>query len=177
MLSWNSISKLLIAASLGSIAVTAVIAPMGLNWLSNPANDQLVSEMSLPSPRVIQKDPKKRVTVTEDQLESAALINLQRMNPPKPLPPPPQPTKEPEPPPPPPRTILYQGTLLGTIQESDPKYSFALLRGSDNRTRLVPTGGPIEETSDPITVSKVGYKEVTLVKGELSQVLTVAEPQ
>ena len=111
---------------------------------------------------------------SEEQLALASSVNLQRMNPPKPIPPPEKPVVAAEPPPPPP-VVLFQGTLVGTILDSDPKYCFALIKGADNQLQLVAQGQKIESPTHPATLVAVQAKEVTIKMGEQQQTLKVAE--
>ena len=132
-LSWNIRNSLLWLATAGMGAAACFGIPSTTKWLKDSQETKSNAGEAIPKPAL------KRSTLdlpTEEELERASSVNLQRMNPPKALPPPAKPVVVAEPPPQVP-VVLFQGTLLGTIEDSDPKYCFALLKGTDNRVKLV----------------------------------------
>lgn len=159
----------LATAGLGAAACFGI--PATTKLLENRQETQSNAREAIPKPAL------KRGTLdlpTEEQLERASSVNLQRMNPPKALPPPAKPVVAAEPPPPVP-VVLFQGTLLGTIEDSDPKYCFALLKGTDNRVKLVAQGQKIGNEASSATLVSIHAKEVTLKLGEQQQTLKVIE--
>ena len=170
-LSWKFRNSMLWLATAGMGASACFGIPSTMQWLGNSQETQSKAREAIAKPAL------KRSTLelpTEEQIERASSVNLQRMNPPKALPPPAKPVVAAEPPPPVP-VVLFQGTLLGTIEDSDPKYCFALLKGTDNRVKLVAQGQKIDNEASSATLVTIHAKAVTLKLGEQQQTLKVIE--
>ncbi len=172
-LSWKfrNVILWLAAAALGPSACISI--PGATQWLQSVDD----SQDSPPSIKTGTKVGPKRGALdspTQEQLARASSINLQRMNPPKPLPPPEKAVVVAVPTPPLP-TVLFQGKLLGTIEDSDPKYCFALLKGLDEQVKLVAQGQKIGSSADSATLITIHAKEVTIQLGEQVQTLKVLE--
>ena len=158
-------------ATVGIAAAACFGIPSTTKWLGYNQETQTIARESIAKPAF------KHSTLdlpTDEQLERASSVNLQRMNPPKALPPPAKPVVVADPPPPVP-VVLFQGTLLGTIEDSDPKYCFALLKGTDNRVKLVAQGQKIDNKASSATLVTIHAKAVTLKLGEQQQTLKVIE--
>lgn len=167
-LSWKFRNSMLWFATAGLGTAACFGIPSTTHWLENSQKTQTNAQEAIPKPAL------KRSTLdlpTEEQLERASSVNLQRMNPPKALPPPSKPEVVAEPP----RVELFQGTLLGTIEDSDPMYCFALLKGTDNRVKLVAQGQRIDDEASSATLVTVQAKEVTLKLGEQQQTLKMID--
>ena len=172
-LSWKFRNAMLWLATVGLGASACFGIPTAINWLES--GDDLPTATT--PKRASAKSKSIRDAVerpSEEQLAQASSANLQRMNPPKPIPPPEKPVVAAEPPPPTP-VVLFQGTLVGTILDSDPKYCFALIKVLDNRLQLVAQGQKIESPTNSATLVAVQAKEVTIKMGEQQQTLKVAE--
>jgi hypothetical protein len=170
-LSWKIRNSLLWLATAGMGAAACFGIPSTTKWLKDSQETKSNAGEAIPKPA------SKRSTLdlpTEEELERASSVNLQRMNPPKALPPPAKPVVVAEPPPQVP-VVLFQGTLVGTIEDSDPKYCFALLKGTDNRVKLVAQGQKIDSDASSATLVTINAKEVTLKLGEQQQTLKVIE--
>jgi len=106
---------------------------------------------------------------TADAVASAAAVRLHRMLPPAPPPLPPviaQVDRIPDKP-------LFHGDLIGTIEDTDPNYCFAVLRWPDTRIQLVAKGQSLEETADSPTLESVNESSATLKLGDRIQTLEV----
>ncbi len=172
-LSWKFRNSIMWLATVGMGTSVLFGIPWTINWLQNSddSKTRAVARDGIAIPAL------KTGTLdlpTDEQLERASSVNLQRMNPPKALPPPVKPVVVAEPRPPVP-VVLFQGTLLGTIEDSDPKYCFALLKGTDNRVKLVAQGQKIDNEASSATLVTIYAKEVTLKLGEQQQTLKVVE--
>lgn len=174
-LSWKIRNAGLWLATAGLGASACIGIPWTTKWLQTVDD----SQGSPPPIEIATKVLSKRRALdspTDEQLARASSINLQRMNPPKALPPLEKPVVVAEPPPPVP-LVLFQGKLLGTIEDSDPKYCFALLKGTDEQVKLVAQGQKIDNQSNSATLIAIHAKEVTIRLGEQVQTLKILEEQ
>lgn len=172
-LSWKFRNAIMWLATVGTGTSVLFGIPWTTNWLQNSDDSKSRTDAtnSVVKPAAINGGLD---SPTEYQLAQASSVNLQRMNPPKALPPPVKPVVVAETPPPVP-VLLFQGTLLGTIEDSDPSYCFALLKGTDNRVHLVAQGNKIDNQINSAILDTIRAKEVTIKLGEQRQTLKVVE--
>jgi hypothetical protein len=165
---WLTLNRLLYVASLcvglAFVALTSYVT----NRLES------TSDRALPivttSPLAVEKRVLALPPPTEDMRATAASILLQRMNPPIPEPPPPVPV---EPTPIKLDTKIFDGEVIGTIVDTDPSHSYALIKMLGDRVLLVPLGMPI--TNDPSSplVSEIREDEIVLTQGSRTQTAKV----
>ena len=113
--------------------------------------------------KTLDKDANSLPAPTRDRIDIATSVRLHRMQPPKPAPVP-----EPAPAPTVPvnQTPLFEGSLIGIIKDSDPKYCFAVLKWPNSRIQLVAKDSHLSEEAESPTVSEVGDSSITLRLGE-----------
>jgi hypothetical protein len=70
-------------------------------------------------------------------------------------------------------TKIFDGEVIGTIVDTDPSHSYALIKMLGDRVLLVPLGMPI--TNDPSSplVSEIREDEIVLTQGSRTQTAKV----
>jgi hypothetical protein len=177
-LAWRAKNRLLWATGIAIGAFFVSVTPITLNWLTSAnVNDAETQPSNFGTDTMVrlEKSRTKSETLTSEDLVAASSIKLQRMNPPIPPPPSPKPlVPEPKQLAP---TVLFTGSLVGTIQDSDPSYCFAFLKKQDNTVVLIRKGEKIEDSANSPVVDSISSREVKLVRGPESQVLEIGELQ
>ena len=153
------------------------IAPSAwVRWLSL-SSGVVDSGLKLSEPPPNSKEPKqsaleitksKLPSPTEEEIIKASSVALHRMQPPKPAPPPEQPAIVAAPAV---ETVLFPGSLIGIIRDSDPAYCYAVLKWPDNRIQLVAKGDKLNENADSACVDDVHEDSVSLTQGIRKQTL------
>jgi hypothetical protein len=175
-LAWRTINRLLWATGLACGAFFVSATPTALSWLASGNTDEAENDRSSfgreKMPR-LEKSRSKSGSFSPEDVLIASSIKLQRMNPPIPPPPAPKPQvielKSTVP------VVLFTGSLVGTIQDSDPSYCYAFLKKQDNSVVLIRKGDKLEETANSPVVDSISTREVRLVLGSESQVLKISE--
>jgi hypothetical protein len=67
--------------------------------------------------------------------------------------------------------VLFRGSLVGIIRDSDPGFCYAVIKDPDNRIRLVAQGGRLNERPDSPTVQEVNAESVVIAYGDRIQIL------
>jgi hypothetical protein len=171
--SWSAINRSLFIVSL-FVAGSAWFVPSSIiDAISSWQSDEELGP-AVPPTASSPKDKKsldsnlgKLPIPTVDDIEKASLVSLRRMQPPTPVPPPESPPVAVAPA----EAELFTGSLIGVIQDSDPKYCYAVLKWPDNRIQLIAKGGQLIEADDSPRVSEVNAEIVTIEKGERKQTL------
>ena len=175
-LAWRTRNRLLWATGLACGAFFVSVTPTVLSWLASGNTEEAEYDRSSfgreKIPR-LEKSRSKSGSLSPEDVLAASSIKLQRMNPPIPPPPPPKPpVVEPKQLAP---AVLFTGSLVGTIQDSDPSYCYAFLKKQDNSVVLIRKGEKLEETANSPVVDSISTREVRLVLGSESQVLKISE--
>jgi len=169
---WSIINAILFLASIAVLALVYFVPAKLVNWLNN-SESTVHAVTKIPMPKresfEITPDAADAQRKLEEQVAAALTVKLQRMQPPKPAPPPEAP--KPAPPPKEVETQLYQGTLMGVIVDSDPRHSYAVLKGSDNRVLLVVSGQSVDGTGKGATLDEISPNSVVIRKGDRKQTL------
>jgi hypothetical protein len=174
-LSWKTLNRMIWLAAT-SIVATSILLPFQLVKMveSIPSDSQTtLSKQSLKQPPIDRPNTDRP---TSEDIVRASQINLQRMLPPQPKPPPPQPAAEPVvvvPPPPPPPTVLFHGSLIGTIEDGDPKYCYAILQWPDSRISLLAKGESLSDDTNSPKIESITSQSITLKQNNQEQTLEV----
>ncbi len=97
-------------------------------------------------------------------------IRLQRIREPEVILPPVQPQIQSNPPASDPVPV-FDGRLIGTIIDDDPKYSFAVIQLPNSNIRLVRNSMPVDDLNPDITIHDLQIDRVVLMCGGVLQVL------
>lgn len=167
--SWTTINHLLRVATLGAIALCGVSDyAVVLRTPPKPTLEKESGAVIAPT----TPSPLTHYRLTLDEIAAIGAIRLQRMNPPKPEPPPMVLIAEVKPEPPKPTEApLFNGVLLGTIEDSDPRYSFAILRWPDGKITIRAYRMPIDDRPNSPVVDEIQSTHVVLRDGARQQTL------
>jgi hypothetical protein len=92
-------------------------------------------------------------------IEVASGVNLQRMLPPTPIVPEPVPEAAPQVEAAP---FQFSGVLVGTMVDSDPSHSYALIKISNGKIRLIRTGEWIDHPENQVELLKVSPNQICM---------------
>ncbi|MEQ1830385.1 MAG: hypothetical protein ABL921_30790 [Pirellula sp.] len=173
-LHWQTLNRLLIAGSL-AICGWAWAFPGSLSeWivrLSQPTETGLKVASSAVSPKSQRSGTEDlALSISDAEIAQASQVRLQRMQPPKPAPkieaPPPAPVVAvPKP------AELFRGSLIGIIQDSDPKFSYAILKWPEGRIQLIARGESISSLGNAPRIEEINAHSVVLGQGAAKQTL------
>ncbi len=172
-LSWLTMNRGLLCGALlivGSIRFVpgAIVDWMSVGNLAQDSGQIIAVTTSTTKEKQSADNHLNRVPIpSAEDIKKATSIALRRMQPPKPAPlePPPKVAAAPVDP------VLFAGSLVGVIQDSDPKYCYAVLKWPDNRIQLIARGEHLTEADASPTVTEVNAESVTIEQGERSQTL------
>jgi hypothetical protein len=172
---WRNINRFLFVGG-ALLASMACVAPSVWLRLLNSANPLETNDSLLTAkPSSIQEKDSAEIrllVLTQVEIDKAAAVPLHRMKPPSPVPPPPV---APVPIAVPVEAVLFNGSLVGIIQDDDPIFCYAVLKDPDGRIHLVARGGRLRERTDSPIVQSVNAESVVIAYGERTQVLKMGE--